>query len=104
LKLYAIGPNGSVVFVSDVLLNGNSMKIIAGNSVTVNNNIVVSVANSPAEVYVLDPTKANYSNFNGGNNSTTGKFIIDGTAGSPVSGANTHLGMAPPVFGPPGVP
>lgn len=104
LKLYAIGPNGSVVFVSDVLLNGNSMKIIAGNSVTVNNNIVVSVANSPADVYVLDPTKANYSNFNGGNNSTSGKFIIDGTAGSPVSGANTHLGVAPPAFGPPGGP
>jgi hypothetical protein len=104
LKLYAIGPNGSVVFVSDVLLNGNSMKIIAGNSVTVNNNIVVSVAKQPAEVYVLDPTKANYSNFNGGNNSTSGIFIIDGTAGSPVSGANTHLGVAPPAFGPPGGP
>jgi hypothetical protein len=80
------------------------MKIIAGNSVTVNNSIVVSVANNPAEVYVLDPSKANYSNFNGGNNSTTGMFIIDGTAGSPVSGANTHLGVAPPAFGPPGTP
>jgi quercetin dioxygenase-like cupin family protein len=104
LKLYAVGSNGSVVFISDVLLSGNSMKIIAGNSVTVNNNVVVSVANNPAEVYVLDPTKANYSNFNGGNNTTSGKFIIDGTAGSPVSGANTHLGVAPPAFGPPGTP
>jgi cell division septation protein DedD len=104
LKLYAVGSNGSVVFVSDVLLSGNSMKIIAGNSVTVNNNVVVSVANQPADVYVLDPSKANYSNFNGGNNSTTGIFIIDGTAGSPVSGANTHLGVAPPAFGPPGSP
>lgn len=104
LKLYAVGSNGSVVFISDVLLSGNSMKIIAGNSVTVNNNVVVSVANQPAEVYVLDPSKANYSNFNGGNNSTSGMFIIDGTAGSPVSGANTHLGVAPPAFGPPGGP
>jgi len=104
LKLYAVGSNGSVVFVSNVLLSGNSMKIIAGNSVTVNNNVVVSVAKNPAEVYVLDPNKANYSNFNGGNNSTNGTFIIDGTAGSPVSGANTHLGVAPPAFGPPGTP
>jgi hypothetical protein len=104
LKLYAVGSNGSVVFISNVLLSGNSMKIIAGNMVTVNNNVVVSVANNPAEVYVLDPNKANYSNFNGGNNSTNGMFIIDGTAGSPVSGANTHLGVAPPAFGPPGTP
>jgi hypothetical protein len=109
LKLYAIGPNGSVVFVSNVLLSGNSMKIIAGNSVTVNNGVVVSVgpggaAAKPAEVYVLDPTKANYSNFNGGNNSTSGIFIIEGTGGSPVSGANTNLGMAPPAFGDPGGP
>jgi len=104
LKLYAVGSNGSVTFVSNVLLSGNSMKIIAGNSVTVNNNVVVSVAKQPADVYVLDPTKANYSNFNGGNNSTNGLFIIDGTAGSPVSGANTHLGVAPPAFGPPGGP
>jgi hypothetical protein len=104
LKLYAIGSNGSVNFISNVTLSGNSMKIIAGNSVTINNNVVVAVANQPAEVYVLDPTKANYSNFNGGNNSTNGVFIIDGSQGSPVSGANTHLGMAPPAFGPPGGP
>ena len=62
------------------------MKIIAGNSVTVNNNVVVSVANQPAEVYVLDATKANYSNFNGGNNSTNGMFIIDGTQDRPSPG------------------
>jgi hypothetical protein len=105
LKLYAIGPTGSVVFISDVLLTGNSMKIIAGNSVTVNNNVTVSVGGAaPADVYVLDPTKANYSNFNGGNNSTNGRFIIQGTEASPVSGANTHLGIAPPAFGPPGGP
>ncbi len=110
LKLYAVGPTGSVVFVSNVLLTGNSMKIIAGNSVTVNNGVVVTVGPGgagaqPADVYVLDPTKANYSKFNGGNNSTNGRFIIEGTAGpSPTSGADTHLGMAPPDFGPPGGP
>jgi hypothetical protein len=105
LKLYAVGSNGSVNFISNVTLSGNSMKIIAGNSVTVNNNVIVSVANQPADVYVLDPSKANYSNFNGGNNSTSGMFIIDGTQGpSPTSGAVTHLGVAPPAFGPPGGP
>ena len=106
LKLYAVGSNGSVTFVSNVLLSGNSMKIIAGNSVTVNPNVVVAVGGGkPAEVYVLDPNKANYSGFNGGNNSTNGMFIIDGTQGpSPTSGAVTHLGVAPPAFGPPGGP
>jgi hypothetical protein len=109
LKLYAVGSNGAVTFVSNVTLSGGSMVLIAGNSVTVNPNVVVSVgpggpAAKPAEVYVLDPNKANYSSFNGGNNSTNGKFIIEGTDTSPLSGANTHLGVAPPVFGPPGGP
>jgi hypothetical protein len=110
LKLYAIGANGSVNFISNVTLNGNSMKIIAGNSVTVNSGVVVTVGPGgagakPVDVYVLDPTKANYSNFNGGNNSTNGMFIIEGTGGpSPTSGAVTHLGVAPPAFGPPGGP
>ncbi|MDP9099367.1 MAG: hypothetical protein M3N48_10310, partial [Verrucomicrobiota bacterium] len=105
LKLYAVGSNGSVNFISNVLLSGNSMKIIAGNSVTINPNVVVAVGGGkPAEVYVLDPNKANYSGFNGGNNSTNGMFILDGTQLSPMSGANTHLGVAPPAFGPPGGP
>jgi len=100
LQLYATGSNGTVVFVSNVTLGGNSMKIIAGNTVTVNNGVVVQVSNQPADVYVSDLNHANYSNFNGGNNSTSGVFIIEGTAGSPSSGANTHLGVSPPPFGP----
>ena len=77
---------------------------IAGNSVTVLNNVIVTVGGGkPADVYVLDPTKANYSNFNGGNNSTNGMFLLQG-GGAPASGAITHLGMAPPVFGSPGGP
>src|SRR4051812_6041672 len=97
LKLYATGSNGSIVFVSNVLLSAKSMIIIGGNSVTVNNGVFVSMATgSPnAEVYVLDPNKANYSG-SGGNGSTSGRFIQQGTELSPVSGANTHLGMAPP--------
>jgi len=101
LKLYAIGSNGAVDFISNVTLNGNSMKIIAGNSVTVNNNVIVTIGGGkPADVYVLDPTKANYSNASGGNNSTNGIF----TRTSPGDGAITHLGVAPPAFGPPGGP
>jgi hypothetical protein len=113
LKLYATGANGSVIFVSDVVLNLNSTNaldriIIAGNSVTVNNNVTVSIgspggASRTADIYVPNLAAANYSNFNGGNNTTNGRFIIDGTAGSPVSGAITNFG-APPAFGTPGGP
>lgn len=102
LKLYAVGSNGSVNFISNVFLSGNSMKIIAGNSVTVQNNVTVTIGGGkPADVYVLDRTQANYSGFNGGNNSTDGRFVLDGSASS---GAVTHLGVAPPDFGPPGGP
>ncbi|MEY2497169.1 MAG: hypothetical protein QOD12_725 [Verrucomicrobiota bacterium] len=106
LKLYAAGANGSVNFISNVTLGGNSVKTIAGNSVTVFNNVVVTIGGGkPADVYVLDRTQANYAGFNGGNNSTNGMFIIEGGAGaSPTSGAVTHLGVAPPAFGPPGGP
>jgi hypothetical protein len=103
LKLYAVGTNGQVNFVSNVTLDGNSVKTIAGNSVTVFNGVTVTIGGGkPADVYVLDPTKANYSNASGGNNSTTGIFTRSG--GSPGDGAITHLGVAPPDFGPPGGP
>lgn len=106
LRLYSPGANGSVNFISNVTLGGNSVKTIAGNSVTVFNNVVVTIGGGkPADVYVLDRTQANYAGFNGGNNSTNGMFIIEGTAGpSATSGAVTHLGVAPPDFGPPGGP
>ncbi len=96
LQLYATGSNGSVVFISNVLLSGGSMKLIAGNTVTVNNGITVSVANPIADIYVSDLNHANYQSFNGGNNSTTGRFILEGTESSPVSGATTHFGPPPP--------
>ena len=100
LQLYATGSNGSVIFVSNVLLTGNSMKIIAGNTVTVNNGVVVEVGGGTrADIYVPTLNNANYSNFNGGNGSTSGIFIIEGTGGSPSNGANTHIGVAPPPFG-----
>src|SRR5204862_5005682 len=60
LQLYATGSNGSVIFVSNVLLDGNSMKIIAGNTVTVQNNVDVEVGGPHADVYVSDLNHANY--------------------------------------------
>jgi hypothetical protein len=99
LQLYATGSNGSVVFVSNVLLSGGNLKYIAGNTVTVNSGVVVSVSSPAAEIFVPDLNHAKYSNFNGGTNSTTGMFIIEGTETSPVSGANTNPGVAPPPFG-----
>jgi hypothetical protein len=71
LKLYADGSNGTVLFVSNVSLNGNSTKIITGNTVTISPNVVVTIGGpAPAQVFT---NNANYTGF-GGNNSTTGTF------------------------------
>src|SRR5262249_21313996 len=59
LKLYAPGSNGQLNFVSNVTLGGNSEKILAANSITIFNNVVVTVGgNLPAEVFT---NNANYS-------------------------------------------
>ena len=59
LKLYAPGSNGQLNFVSNVTLGGNSAKILAANSVTIFNNIVVTIGGpNPADVYTNNP---NYS-------------------------------------------
>jgi hypothetical protein len=91
LKLYAPGSNGQINFVSDVTLGGNSTKILAANSITIFDNVVVTIGGkSPVDVYT---NNANYTGF-GGNGSTTGTF-----AGA---GANKPqpLSQAPP-FGAP---
>jgi hypothetical protein len=90
LKLYAPGSNGQLNFISNVTLGGNSAKILAANSVTIFDNVVVTIGGpNPADVYT---NNANYTGF-GGNKSTTGTF-----AGA---GANDPqpLSKAPP-FGP----
>jgi hypothetical protein len=90
LELYASGSNGQLNFMSNVTLGGNSVKILAANSITIFDNIVVTIGGSlPAEVYT---NNANYTGF-GGNGTTTGTF--DG------AGANNPLPLdqAPP-FGP----
>jgi hypothetical protein len=79
IKLYAGGSNGTVNFVDDVTLNGNSVKNIAGDTVTIFNGKTVTVNGpAPANVFTNHP---NYTGW-GGNAATTGTF-----AGQ---GANTH--------------
>ena len=77
LKLYAPGSNGQLNFISNVTLGGNSAKILAANSVTIFNNVVVTIGGStPADVYTGftgEIPNANYTGF-GGNGSTTGTF------------------------------
>ncbi len=92
LKLYAPGSNGELNFVSNVTLGGNSAKILAANSVTIFDDVVVTIGGDiPAAVYT---NNANYSEEWGGNGSTTGTF-----AGA---GANRPrpLSEAPPFDGP----
>jgi hypothetical protein len=93
LKLYASGSNGQLNFISNVTLGGNSTKILAANTITISNNVVVTIGGTrPADVYTgftsVTPN-ANYTGF-GGNGTTTGTF-----AGA---GANNPqpLGQAPP--------
>ena len=77
LKLYAPGSNGQLNFISNVTLGGNSAKILAANSITIFNNVVVTIGGSkPADVYTGftgETPNANYTGF-GGNGSTTGTF------------------------------
>jgi FecR-like protein len=72
LKLYAPGSNGQLNFFSNVTLGGDSKKILAANSVTIFDNVVVTIGGeTPADVYAHN---ANYSERWGGNGSTTGTF------------------------------
>ena len=77
LKLYAPGSNGQLNFISNVTLGGNGAKILAANSITIFNNVVVTIGGSkPADIYTgftNETPNANYTGF-GGNGSTTGTF------------------------------
>ena len=92
LKLYAPGSNGALNFISNVTLDGNSKKILAANSITIFDNVVVTIGGkAAADVYT---NNANYTGF-GGNGSTTGTFAGAG-ANKPRS-----LSEAPPFDAPP---
>jgi hypothetical protein len=97
LQLYATNGNGQVVFIGNVSLNGNSTKSIAGDSVTINNGVTVTVNGPKASVYVNSTgsvPNANYTG-SGGNNHTTGTFG--------GSGANPPLPLSKaPALGAPG--
>ncbi|MFL6539039.1 MAG: hypothetical protein ACJ8JD_12760, partial [Chthoniobacterales bacterium] len=77
MQLYSTGFNGEVQFIANVSLNGNSVKSIAGNAVTILNNVAVNVTGPAANVYVNSNGQgvpnANYTG-SGGNGSTTGQF------------------------------
>ena len=84
LKLYAGGSNGTIDFVNNVTLSGNSAKIIAANTVIINNGKIVTILGpSAADVFTNHP---NYTGF-GGNGSTTGTFAGKGANTHPLSGA-----------------
>jgi hypothetical protein len=98
LQLYAPNGNGQVVFIGNVSLNGNSTKSIAGDSVTINNGVLVTVNGPKASVYVNNLNnvpKANYTGF-GGNGNTTGTF--GGSGANPPQ----PLSRAPALGLPPG--
>jgi hypothetical protein len=81
IRLYAGGSNGTVNFTNNVTLSGNSVKQIAGDTVSIFNGKVVTVLGPAANVYTNHP---NYTGF-GGNGSTTGTFAGAGATTSPLS-------------------
>jgi hypothetical protein len=85
LHLYAPGSNGLIDFVANTTLNSSgTAAVIAANTVTVENGVVVTIGGStPANVYANVP---NYSGRNGGNNSTSGTFAGAGATTQPLGG------------------
>ncbi len=88
MKLYATGSSGTIDFTANVTLTCKAAALIlAANTITINDNVVVTIAGSfQASVYA---NIANYSG-SGGNGTTTGTFAGAG-ASNPQS-----LGNAPP--------
>lgn len=83
IRLYATGANGTVRFIADTVLGGNSIKTIAGNTVTIDNSRTVTIIGpAPAQVFTNNP---NYSG-SGGNGSTTGTFGGQGATTAPLGG------------------
>jgi hypothetical protein len=84
IKLYAGGSNGTIDFVDNVTLGGNSAKIIAANTVIINNGKIVTILGpSAADVFTNNP---HYTGF-GGDSTTTGTFAGKGAVTHPLSGA-----------------
>ncbi len=93
LRLYAGGSNGSIIFSGSVTLSSQtSATLIAANSVTILNGVLVTIGGqTPAFVYT---NLANYTG-SGGNGATTGMFGGAGATTQPFA-------SAPPFDGTPG--
>src|SRR5262249_39459840 len=85
LHLYAPASNGLIDFFGDTHLNNSGTAgVIAANTVTIENGVVVTIGGSTAaNVFANIP---NYSGRNGGNNSTTGTFAGAGATTQPLGG------------------
>jgi mannose-6-phosphate isomerase-like protein (cupin superfamily) len=84
LKLYAPGSAGLIEFAANVSLNGNSMKIIAADTVRIDTNVVVTInGNNAANVFTNNPI---YTGF-GGNGMTNGTFAGKGATTAPLAAA-----------------
>jgi hypothetical protein len=87
LNLFAAGSNGTIRFTDSTKLDGNGLKFISANTVTINNGKTVTVGGVlPAAVF------ANQANFtgSGGNGSTTGKFDGRGAVRMPFGNAPSY--------------
>ncbi|HJT81079.1 MAG TPA: hypothetical protein VJ719_07775, partial [Chthoniobacterales bacterium] len=73
LKLYAGGSNGTINFVADVSLNGNSAKIIAANTINIFADVELTInGNIPAKLYTNHP---NFASSSGGNDVHSGTIV-----------------------------
>jgi hypothetical protein len=87
LKLYAPGANGQVNFISNVTLDSESSVIIAANTVTINNGVVVTITGDDGADAFVFTNVPNYSEEFGGNGSTTGTFDGNGAETFPLDEA-----------------
>jgi FecR protein len=96
LKLYAGGSNGSIDFVANVSLRSlNDVAIIAANTVTIENGVVVTTSGIDGVAASVFTNVPNYTG-SGGNGTKTGMFAGDGAVTNPFD-------QAPP-FDAPGAP
>jgi hypothetical protein len=71
MYLYGGNGTGGVFFEDHTLLDGNSLKFIAGREVKINNGKIVTIGGGPATVFT---DNASYSAASGGMGTTTGRF------------------------------
>jgi hypothetical protein len=72
IRLYAPGSNGALNFIASCTLSSGRAIDLAAASVTIQNNVVVTIAGNGGAAHVYTNT-ANYSG-SGGNGSTSGTF------------------------------